>query len=112
MSYPSWKEIRQGAITNTYSFMNPWYYPMIAEETPTFMARTHATKPKDLVGADVVIIGAPYVAGWGGYMGVGAEEWLAAPKRIRQQSIRYGSGYIQEFDLDVFEHLDIMASRG
>ena len=28
MSYPSWKEIRQGAITNTYSFMNPWYYPM------------------------------------------------------------------------------------
>ncbi len=105
MSYPSWKEIRQGAITNTYSFMNPWYYPMIAEETPTFMARPHATKPKDLVGADVVIIGAPYVAGWGGYMGVGAEEWLAAPKRIRQQSIRYGSGYIQEFDLDVFEHL-------
>jgi agmatinase len=105
MPYPSWEEIRQGAITNTYSFMNPWYYPMIRAEEPTFMGRPHATRPEHLVGADVVIIGAPYVAGWGGYMGVGAEEWLAAPKRIRQQSIRYGSGYIQEFDLDVFEHI-------
>ncbi|MGE4249284.1 MAG: arginase family protein [Parvibaculaceae bacterium] len=105
MTYPSWEEIRQGAITNTYSFMNPWYYPMIRAEEPTFMGRPHATSAEELEGADIVIIGAPYVAGWGGYMGVNASEWLAAPKRIRQQSIRYGSGYIQEFDLDVFEHL-------
>ncbi|HRO90965.1 MAG TPA: arginase family protein [Promineifilum sp.] len=108
MSYPSWKEIRQGTIDNTYSFMNPRYFPMISEDMPTFMGRPHATRPEDLIGADVVIIGAPYVAGWGGYMGVGAEEWLAAPKRIRQQSIRYGSGYIQELDLDVFEHLNVV----
>lgn len=108
MKYPSWNEIRQSAIDNTYSFMNPRYYPMIAEDMPTFMGRPHAIGRDDLKGSDVVIIGAPYVAGWGGYMGVGAEEWLAAPKRIRQQSIRYLSGYIQEFDLDVFEHLNVV----
>lgn len=108
MSYPSWEEIRKGSIDNTYSFMNPWYVPMIKEDMPTFMARPHATTPGELEGADVVIIGAPYVAGWGGYMGVGAEEWLAAAKRIRQQSIRYGSGYIQDFDLDVFEYLKVV----
>src|SRR4029077_13985127 len=30
------------------------------------------------------------------------------PKRVRQQSIRYQSGYIQDFDLDVFEHLKVV----
>jgi hypothetical protein len=25
---------------------------------------------------------------------------------MRQQSIRYASGYVQEFDFDVFEHWD------
>jgi len=108
MKYPSWEEIKRGTIDNTYSFMNPRYFPMIAEDMPTFMGRPHATKPSELKGSDVVIIGAPYVAGWGGYMGIGSEEWLAAPKRIRQQSIRYGSGYIQELDLDVFEHLNVV----
>ncbi|GGE15366.1 hypothetical protein GCM10011360_00210 [Primorskyibacter flagellatus] len=108
MTYPSWEEIRQGSITNTYSHMAPWYFPMIGPDEPTYMGRPHATTPADLVGADVVIIGAPYVAGWGEYMGVGADEWRAAPKRIRQQSIRYGSGYIQDFNLDVFEHLKVV----
>jgi agmatinase len=108
MSYPSWEEIRKGSIDNTYSHMHPRYVPMIKADMPTFMGRPHVTSPDGLSGADVVIIGAPYVAGWGSYMGVGAEEWLAAGKRIRQQSIRYGSGYIQEFDLDVFEHLNVV----
>lgn len=42
------------------------------------------------------------------YAGVDKREWLAGPKRVRQQSIRYGSGYIQDFDLDVFEHLRVV----
>ena len=108
MKYPKWKEIRKGTIANTYSFMNPRYFPMIAEDMPTFMGRPHAAKPEELAGADVVIIGAPYVSGWGSYMGVEAEEWLAAPKRIRQQSVRYGSGYVQELDLDVFEYVNVI----
>jgi agmatinase len=48
------------------------------------------------------------VAGWGEYAGVSKSEWIAGPKRVRQQSIRYASGYIQDFDLDVFEHLKVV----
>ena len=60
-------------------------------------------------GADLVIIGAPYVAGTQGkYAGVDKAEWLVAPKRVRQQSIRYPSGYVQDFDLDIFEHLRVV----
>lgn len=108
MTYPDWHEIRSNSIENTFSFMNPWYVPMIEADMPTFMARPHATRPEELEGADIVVIGAPYVAGWTGYAGVGKDEWLAAPKRVRQQSIRYGSGYIQDFDLDIFEHLKVV----
>ena len=42
------------------------------------------------------------------YAGVPKDEWIAASKRVRQQSIRYPSAYIQDFDLDVFEHLTIV----
>ena len=108
MAYPSWEEIRRNSIENTFSFLKPWYVPMIEADMPTFMARPHATKPSELQGADVVIIGAPYVAGWSGYAGVGKEEWLAAPKRVRQQSIRYGSGYLQDFDIDIFDYLKVI----
>jgi agmatinase len=34
----------------------------------------------------------------------------AAPARVRQQSIRYPTGYIQDFDLDIFEHLNVVDS--
>ena len=63
--------------------------PMIEADMPTFLGRPHAISPEDLEGADVAIIGAPYVASWGSYGGVGKEEWLAAPKRVRQQSAKY-----------------------
>jgi agmatinase len=81
---------------------------MITAEQPTFMARPLATGPADLRGADAVIIGAPYVAGWQEYAGVPKSEWIAAPARVRQQSIRYPTGYIQDFDLDIFERLSVV----
>jgi agmatinase len=81
---------------------------MIEADMPTFMAQPLALSPADLRGADAVIIGAPYVASWTEYAGVGKSEWIAGPKRVRQQSIRYGSGYVQDFDLDVFEHLRVV----
>ena len=59
------------------------------------MARPLAISPADLRGADAVIIGAPYAAGWTTYAGLDKREWLAGPKRVRQQSVRYASGYIQ-----------------
>jgi agmatinase len=75
---------------------------------PTFMGLPLATSANDLKGADAVIIGAPYVAAWGEYAGVSKSEWIAGPKRVRQQSIRYASGYVQDFDLDVFEYLKVV----
>jgi agmatinase len=102
MSYPEWTTIKQ-------SIFDGQEVPMINANTPTFMRRPYARVPADLKGADVVIIGSSYVAGteetlWG----VDRREWAASSKRVRQQSARYPSGYIQDFDLDVFEHLHVV----
>jgi agmatinase len=75
---------------------------------PSFLGAPVAICAEDLKGADVVIIGAPFAAGWGTqYSDVDKSEWLAGPKRVRQQSIRYTS-YIQDFDFDLFEHLRVV----
>ena len=107
LTYPTWQE--QITAWNEFtkgSFGGEWKATMIAPETPTFMGLPHAERREQLEGMDAVIIGAPYVASkTPKYAGVDRREWLAAPQRVRQQSIRYQSGYIQDFDLDVFEHI-------
>ncbi len=101
-NYPDWATISSSTRVGVKR------YPRLAEDMPTFLGVPVAISPKDLEGADVVIIGAPFAAGWGDqYSGVDKSVWLAGPKRVRQQSIRYG-GYIQDFDLDIFEHLKIV----
>jgi len=103
MTYPSWRE-----QLDSY-WVRGRRFPQIGPETPTFMGCPHATRPEDLADADVAIIGCPYVTSWGDeWAGVPKSEWLAAPQRVRQQSVRYGFGYIQDFDLDVFEHLRVV----
>lgn len=102
MSYPGWDVVRDSIFTRTRNF------PMIDGDMPTFMGLPLAIGAGDLKGADAVIIGAPYVAGWGEYAGVPKSDWIAGPKRVRQQSARYASGYVQEFDLDIFEHLKVV----
>ncbi len=98
-----WDEIRSHYRVKDRDF------PMLDEDMPTFMGVPHARDAEDLAGADVAIIGAPYVAGAKGkYAGVDKSEWVLAPKRVRQQSIRYPSGYVQDFDLDIFEHLKVV----
>ena len=63
-------------------------FPMLNEDTPTFMGVPHATTPEDLAGADVVIIGSSYVAGSrdkagkGKYAGVDKSEWEQASKVV------------------------------
>jgi agmatinase len=101
MSYPSWSEIKD-------SLLRGRSVPMIAPDMPTFMGVPYVQGTGDLEGVDVAIIGAPYVASWGPYSGVSKDEWIASPKRVRQQSVKYYSGYMQEFDLDVFEHLKVV----
>ena len=83
--------------------------PMIDAQTPTFMGVPLAQDATALNGADVAIIGAPYVAGAAGkYAGVDKSEWVLAPQRVRQQSARYPTGYIQELDIDIFEYLRVV----
>lgn len=101
--YPSWETIRNSIFVREKNF------PRIAEDMPTFLGIRHAVEKADLVGSDVVIIGAPYAFGWGTqYAGVDKQQWIEGPKRVRQQSIRYRSGYIQDFDLDILEKLDVV----
>lgn len=98
----TWEEIKSHYRVKDRDF------PMLADDTPTFMGVPYARTANDLAGVDVVIIGAPYVAGAKDkYAGVDKSEWVLAPKRVRQQSIRYPSGYVQDFDLDIFEHLKV-----
>lgn len=102
MSYPEWDVVKE-------SLFDVREVPMINEDTPTFMRRAFAKTPAELEGTDVVIIGSSYVAGSEGSLwGVDRGEWAASSKRVRQQSARYPSGYIQDFDLDVFEHLRVV----
>ena len=81
MSYPSWSEIKD-------SLLGGKSVPMIEPDMPTFMGVPHAWNPGDLEGVDVAIIGAPYVASWGPYSGVSKDEWIASPRRVRQQSVK------------------------
>ena len=110
MTYPDWGELMTAWDEFIKgSFGAEWKAPLIAPEMPTFMGLPHVTRPDELKGADAVIIGAPYVASASEkYAGVDRSEWLAAPRRVRQQSIRYQSGYVQEFDLDVFDHINVV----
>lgn len=100
--YPDWSVISNAPRVRAK------YFPRLAEDMPTFLGVPVALGPADLKGADVVIIGAPFAAGWGPlYGGVDKEHWLAGPKRVRQQSIRY-TGYVQDFDIDVLEELRVV----
>ncbi len=101
--YPDWETFM------ATSFAGRREFPLVAPETPSFMSRPVARTPDDLKGADVVIIGAPYVAAEDGkYAGVAMEEWIEAPKRVRQQSARYPGGYVQDFDLELFDHITMV----
>ena len=63
--YPEWSTIATSTRVRTKTF------PRLLEDMPTFLGVPVALSAKDLEGADVVIIGAPFAAGWGNtYSGV------------------------------------------
>lgn len=100
--YPDWEYVRRETLRGEN-------VPMIDPDQPTFMRRPYAHSKADLEGADVAIIGAPYVqAGKDTYSGIPLSEWVEGPKRVRQQSAKYTSGRMAAFDVDVFEHLDVV----
>ncbi|MFC2029432.1 arginase family protein [Chloroflexota bacterium] len=100
MSYPEWENLKD-------HFLRGRDVPMIEDDMPTFMGQPHAKTAGDLQGADIAIIGVPYVAARD-YAGLDYRDWMAAPKRVRQQSAKYGSGYLQDFGLDLWEHVRLV----
>lgn len=103
LEYPDWSEQRSSL------WIDGRHFPMLAQDTPTFLGVPLVARREELDGADAVIIGSPYVTSWTDeFAGVHKDEWLAAPKRVRQQSIRYSTGYLQEFDVDILEELRVV----
>lgn len=100
--YSEWEEIQEQLLRGES-------VPMIEEDMPTFMRRPYVFSQRELEGADVAIVGVPYVQNdKGEYYGVDVKEWIAAPKRVRQQSAKYSSGYLPALDVDVFDHLEVV----
>jgi agmatinase len=102
MTYPTWDDVEA-------KFFFDRKLEFIAPETPTFMGVPHAKTAADLRGADVAIIGSSYVGTRSEvYGGVLRGEWMAASRRVRQQSARYLSSYIVDFDFEVFEKVRVV----
>ncbi|MCF7949905.1 MAG: arginase family protein [Spirochaetia bacterium] len=82
-----------------------WKVPMLYPDTPTFLGIPLASSKEDLAGADVVVLGAPFQ----GAAGVARSYTnnLLTPVNLRKDSIKY-SGYLPEYDVDVFDHLRVV----
>ncbi|HKM65326.1 MAG TPA: hypothetical protein VJY39_22840 [Acidisphaera sp.] len=63
-SYPDWP-----TIANSHRVRGK-IYPRLAEDMPSFLGVPVACSPSDLRGSEVVIIGAPFAAGWGKMAGL------------------------------------------
>jgi agmatinase len=69
---------------------------------PVFLGSTAAHGPDDLQGADVAIIGVPFVSPLIGY------ENDVAPRKVRIAGLSYTGSYISELDVDPAESLKIV----
>lgn len=76
--------------------------PQIADGVPTWLGIRPAFQAADLAGADVAIIGVPYLAPLFGF------DADLTPRKLRQASARYPGGYLPEFDLDPLQELDVV----
>ncbi len=69
---------------------------------PCFLGATAARTAKDLRGADVAIVGVPFVSPLIGY------ENDVAPRKVRIDGLFYSGSYIAELDIDPAESLRIV----
>ena len=76
--------------------------PYLYEGIPTFLGVDAAHSAQDLAGADVAIIGVPYMAPMFGF------DADLTPRKIRQASVKYSGAYLPELDIDVFAALRVV----
>ena len=77
-------------------------WPQISDGVPTFLGVEPARSVADLRGADVAIIGVPYMTPMFGF------DADLTPRKVREASTRYAGTYLPEFDLDVGAALRIV----
>lgn len=72
--------------------------------TPTFLGAKPVGNSQELSGLDAVIAGVPWEGSntWGSFSG--CEQ---TPKAVRNASLRYGTGYIPEYDIEVMARLAV-----
>ena len=78
------------------------HVPTVFGTIPSFLGATPVQDPRRLEGFDAVVAGLPWEGSntWGGYSG--CEQ---TPKACRGASLRLGSGYLPEHDVDVMSTL-------
>ncbi len=78
--------------------------PMIHGNIPAFLGARPVRDLAGLTGLDVVMAGLPWEGTntWGGFSG--CEQ---TPKACRLASVRYGSGYLPEYDVEVMRELAV-----
>lgn len=76
--------------------------PALYPGVPTFLGVDQARTPADLAGADVAIIGVPYLTHLFGF------DADLTPRKIRQASAKYSGGYLPELDVDVLNTLRVV----
>jgi agmatinase len=69
---------------------------------PCFLGTRPARTADDLRGADVAVVGIPFVSGLVGY------DNDVAPRKVRIAGLNYAGSYISELDIDPAEHLKIV----
>lgn len=101
----------QQNINQTKQSMRESMEPVVWNETnivygntPTFLGATHVKDEKELEGLDAVIAGLPWEGTntWGSY-----SECEITPKAIRNASLRYGTGFIPEYNVEVMKHIKL-----
>lgn len=78
--------------------------PVIYGNIPSFLGSRPIRDPAELRGLDAVVAGLPWEGTntWGSYSG--CEQ---TPKACRLASLRYGSGYLPEYNIEVMNSLEV-----
>jgi guanidinopropionase len=78
--------------------------PLVYGSIPTFLGAQPVRDEKDLAGLDAVVAGLPWEGTntWGSFSGT-----EQTPKACRMASLRFGTAYIPEYDVEVMKSLAV-----
>jgi guanidinopropionase len=91
-------------LRNMFDHMPGAGVPMVAGNIPTFLGSKRVRSEDELGNLDAVIVGLPWEGTntWGSF-----STCEQSPKGCRIASMRYGNGYIPEYDIEVMKSLKL-----